>query len=61
MEELEASPGLGCTSPDIRRSTKSQAEKVTIAPISKQSLMNFMVYMMLYRRTIPIGNFLVIM
>ena len=48
MEEVEAGPGFGCTSPHIRRSTKSQAEKVMIAPISKQSLMNFMLYMMLY-------------
>ena len=60
VEEVEAGPGLGCTSPDTNRSTKNQAEKVTIAPVSKQSLINFMFYMMLYRGTTPIGNFLVI-
>ena len=60
VEEVEAGPGLGCTSPDTNRSTKNQAEKVTIAPVSKQSLINFIFYMMLYRGTTPIGNFLVI-
>ena len=59
MEEVEAGPGFGCTSPDIRRSTKSHAEKVAIATVSKQSLMYFMLYMILYRCTTPIGNFLV--
>ena len=60
MEEVEAGPGLGCISPDIRRSTKSQAEKVAIATVSKQSLMDFMLCMILYRSTAPIGNFFVI-
>ena len=60
MEEVEAGHGLGCTSPDIWRSTKIQAEKVAIATVSKQSLMDFMLYMILYRCTTPIGNFLVI-
>ena len=34
MEEVEADPGLGSTSPDKRKSIKSQAEKVTIATVS---------------------------
>ena len=59
VEEVEAGPGFESTSPDIRRSTKCQAKKVTIAPVSKQSLINFMLYIMLYRRTTPIRNFLV--
>ena len=40
MDEVEAGPGFGCTSPDIIRRTHNQSEKVTIATVTKQSCTN---------------------
>ena len=41
MEEVEAGPGLGCTSPDIIKRNHNQSEKIKIAPVSKQPCTNF--------------------